>query len=56
MARVETRTGQLYFKDGRFFEKVKIGMNVWSYYDTELQDITEEVMNSICENLEKRGY
>ena len=50
------RTGQLFFKDGRFFEKVKMGCNEWSYYDEELQDITEEVMNCVCQNLNNRNY
>lgn len=55
MERVEHRTGQLYFIDGKFLEKVRIGINEWSYYDEELQDVTEEIINCICDNLKNRG-
>lgn len=50
---MERRTGQLFFNEGRLFEKVLIG-NDFSVWDSKLVDISDEVLDSFLKILEKR--
>ena len=43
---MEKRTGQLFFKDGRFYEKVLIG-NSYSFWDEKIVDITDEIKTAL---------